>query len=610
MTRRVDETGERRWATAPADVSATDHARDPVLTQVIGSYVVSAAEEMGIALMRTAYSTNIKERGDCSTAIFDERGRTIAQASHVPLHLAALMGLVEQVVKAYPLESMSEGDMFLANDPYVGIGSQLNDIAVTAPVFWEGEVVAFVANIAHHSDVGGRFPGSEAAASASIYEEGLRLPVVRLYRAGALQEDVVRVIQGNSRVPRNIEGDLRAQVAANRIGTRRMVELLDRYGSDVVAGNFDAWLDSAERRIRSAILALPNGRYEFSDFIDNDDPETTEERLRLRVAVTVTDDRLLFDFAGCPPQQGNSHNVVFLALLATVYYATKAILDPHIPPNSGYFRAIDVEAPAGSIVNATPPAAVGTRNHTCQKLVDVIMGAMSAIVPEQVVAGCASSKLMIIGGTNARTDRPFIDYEASAGGLGARYNKDGLDVARAHMTNTGNLPIEALEQEDPLLVERYEMAADTGGPGTFRGGLGARRDTRMLGPGFQHSGFALGHQYPGFGLEGGARGRIVAPSMLVLNADRADGGVPLNPSGHYHLSEGDLLSVFTPGGGGFGDPLNRDPLAVWEDVIEERVTRAAAGRDYGVAFAPDGQLDLIATQTLREELRRRRSADT
>lgn len=577
---------------------ARDTGFDPVLTQVIGSFVLSAAEEMGVALMRTAYSTNIKERGDCSTAIFDATGRTLAQASHVPLHLAALMGLVEQVLKTYPVDSIRPGDVFLANDPYQGVGSQLNDIAATAPVFHDGDVVAFVANIAHHSDVGGRFPGSEAAASVTVYEEGLRLPVVRLYRRGEFQDDVLRIIQTNSRVPRNIEGDLKAQVASIRIGIRRMEELHDRYPAAVAAAGFSAWLDSAETRIRAAIERVPDGTYTFTDFIDDEDEAAQSEPLALTVAITVAGSDMTFDFTGCPPQVANSHNATYLALLATVYYAAKAILDPEVAPNAGYYRAITVKAPIASLVNAASPAAVGTRNHTCQKLVDVIMGAMAEAVPEQVVAGSASSKLMIVGGVDPRNGRPFIDYEASAGGLGARFGKDGLDVSRAHMTNTGNLPIEALEMEDPLLVTRYEMVADTGGPGRFRGGLGARRDTRMLGPGFEHSGFAIGHQFPGVGLDGGSRGRVTSRSMLILNAG-TEHEVVLHPAAHYRLAEGDVLSVFTPGGGGFGDAMTRDPETVAVDVAAGKVSREGAERDYGVVIGSDGTVDVAATERRR-----------
>ena len=577
---------------------------DPVLTRVIGGFILSAAEEMGSVLVRTSYSTNIKERADCSTAVFDAEGRTVAQASHVPLHLGALLGMVRQVLERFPVETIQPGDMFIANDAFLGIGSQLNDITVAAPVFDGGEIVAYVANIAHHSDVGGRFPGSEAAASETIYEEGLRLPPVRLLRGGTVREDIVSIIQGNSRVPRNVGGDLRAQIAANRIGVRRMQELHVKYGKDEVRRHMSGWLDYAELRIRKAIEQLPVGRYSFSDLIDDDGGHVGDAPLMMRVEITVASGELTFDFTGCPPQGRNSHNAVLMALLATVYYATKAILDPDIPPNAGYYRAIRVIAPEGTIVNAVPPAAVATRNHTCQKVVDVIMGAMASVVPARVVAGCASSKLMIIGGVNPRTGRPFIDYEANSGGLGARASKDGLDVSRAHMTNTGNLPIEALEQEDPLLVERYELVPDSGGPGRYRGGLGARRDTKMLGDGFEQSGFSLGHDYPGVGLLGGSRGRIAAPSMLVRNYG-SEGEEHLHPAGHYVLTKGDVLSVFTPGGGGFGDPLDRPLELIANDLEEGKISAAAADSDYGVVLGPDSLIDPRASA---EERRRRRLA--
>jgi N-methylhydantoinase B len=590
--------------------NADDSTRpDPVLTQVIGSAAAAASEEMGAVLVRTAFSTNIKERADCSTAVFDAAGRTIAQASYVPLHLGSLMGVVGEILAAYPRETLQPGDMFLANDPYHGVGSQLNDVAVAAPVFHQGEVVAFVANIAHHADVGGRFPGSEAAASGSIFEEGVRFPVVRLMRAGELMPDVVRILQANSRVPRNVDGDLRAQMASIRVGVRRLEELHARYGSPVVARHLAAWLDAAESRVRAAIGSLTPGVYRFEDQVDDDgghgdlDPD---DPLTLRVALTVHPDALTFDFSGCPPQATNSHNVVWLALLATVYYATKAALDPQVPPNAGLYRAVTVLAPEGSLVNARPPAAVATRNHTCQKLVDVIMGAFAQAAPDRAIAGCAASKLMIIGGRHPETGAPFIDYEASAGGLGARAGKDGLDVCRAHMTNTGNLPIEALEQEDPLLVERYELVADTGGPGRFRGGLGARRDTRMLGDGFEHSGFATGHEYPGVGLQAGSRGRIAAASMLVRYPAEGGPPEPLHPAAHHRLRIGDVLSVATPGGGGYGDPLTRDPMRVQRDVAEERVTREVAARDYGVVIDSAGAVDAEGTRLRRAALLRSR----
>lgn len=569
---------------------------DPVLSQVLGSYVLAAAEEMGVSLMRTAYSTNIKERGDFSTAIFDATGRTLAQASHVPLHLAALMGLVDRLLKDHPPASIAPGDIFLANDPYLGIGSQLNDIAVAAPVFRDGKVWAFVANIAHHADVGGRFPGSEAAASTSIFEEGIRLPVVRLFAGGEFRPDILQIIQTNSRVPRNVEGDLRAQVASVNLGKSRLEELESRYDAQTVSLSLEGWLDSAEVKARRAIAAIPDGTYRFRDHIDSRLGAT--DSLMLSVAITVAGDTLSFDFTDCPPQQPNSHNAPWLALLATVYYATKAALDPSIPPNAGYYRAIEVVATPGTIVNATSPAAVGTRNHTCQKLVDVIMGAFAHAVPERVIAGCASSKLMILSGTDPQTGQPFIDYEAFAGGLGARYGKDGLDASRAHMTNTSNLPIEALEMEDPLLVVRYELMPDTGGPGKYRGGLGVRRDTKMLGPAFEHSGFAIGHRYPGLGLHGGRRGRITSGSMLILNASTDEEEV-LDPMAHRVLAEGDVLTVLTPGGGGFGDPYQRDPELVAADVKAGTVTPQAAETDYGVVLLGDGSVDRQATGQIR-----------
>jgi len=363
----------------------------------------------------------------------------------------------------------------------------------------------------------------------------------------------------------------------------------------------DAWLDYSEVRVREAISALPDGTYRFSDVMDDDGGRDTDDQPVLHVAITVAGSNLTFDFTGSPSQARNSHNVVLMALLSTVYYATKAVLDPTLPPNAGYYRAIDVVAPPGSVLNAVPPAAVSTRNHTCQKTVDVIMGAFSQIVPERVVAGCASSKLLIIAGVNPKTQRPFVDYEANAGGLGARIGKDGLDACRAHMTNTSNLPIEALEQEDPILVERFELVADSGGPGRFRGGLGARRDFRMLGDGFEHSGFSLGHDFPGLGLAGGQRGRFNAPSMLMRNYGMGKSEQALHPGKYCKFAKNDLVSVITPGGGGYGNPFERDPSLVAEDVRQQKVSRDAALSDYGVVLDDTGEPNLVETEQCRQQ---------
>lgn len=569
---------------------------DPVLTEVIGNYFLSVAEEMGHVLVRTGYSSNIKERADCSAAIFDAQGETIAQASHIPVHLGSTLGLVQGILRKYRSKDIHSGDMFVANDPYAGIGSQLNDITIAAPVFSGGRLIAFVANIAHHSDVGGRFPGSESGESEHIFEEGLRLPILRIMERGQPRSDAVELIALNSRVPKERIGDVKAQIAANKTGVIRMTELCRRYTPDVVLAHMDGWLGYSERRIKETIRGLRSGQYYARDIVESSREGSGEEE-SISLRLDVKEDRLHFDFSGTSSQARNSRNIVLNALLSTVYYAAKALLDPDIPPNAGYFRAIEVHAPLGSLVNAVSPAAVAARVHTCQRVVDVIMAAFAQVRLDAAIAGCAGSKLIIISGVDSRTGEPFVDYEAIAAGLGARALKDGLDACRAHVTNSSNLPVETLEHEYPIIVTRYELLTDSGGPGRFRGGLGVRKDIKLLEDECEHTGWGLGNEYPGCGLEGGMRGRLPSPGMLVRNLDTGSPEI-LDPSGYYRLGKGDVLTVFTPGGGGFGNPLERDPENVLRDVLEGKVSAKRAELDYGVAIE-NGGIDFHRTTLLR-----------
>jgi N-methylhydantoinase B len=568
---------------------------DLAAVEVLQKLLLAAAEEMGVTLVRAAYSPNIKERRDASCAVFDAGGRVIAQAAHIPMHLSSMVDLPRVLRQAYPPRTWRPGDMFVANDPYTSAGSHLNDIALIAPVLAGGELVGFVASTAHHADVGGRVPGSESGDSTSIFQDGLRLPVARLVARGRIDDGLFRTILLNSRTPHERTGDLRAQIAANRAGAERLVEICQRYGAGVVQGAMAAILDATERRLRDGIARMPDGCYEAEGFCDDDGRQARP--VRIRAAVRIAGERVTVDFTGSEAQVPGAKNVPPVSLLATVYYVLRAVIDPDIPANGGYYRAIEVVAPAGTVLNPVPPAAVAARFTTCQTVADVVLAALAQVVPDRVVAGCHGGTLAIYSGIDPRRDEFFVDYEVYAGGSGARAARDGTDGIANHTTNTSNLPIEALESEFPILVERYAFVPDSGGPGRFRGGLAVVREVRGLHGDLVVGGWGCNHREPPRGLGGGGAG--VPGAFEVAGADGAVRETARSTVPGLHLRTGETLRVRTSGGGGSGDPLARDPALVRRDVALGKVSPAHAETAYGVVVR-GGEVDLEATRRLRE----------
>jgi len=516
---------------------------DRITLEVVGSALLSIAEEMGTALIKASYSSNIKERWDCSTAIFDRDGQVIAQAEHIPMHLGSLLGIIQEILRRYPPDRLSAGDVFAANDPYSGGGTHLPDITLASPVFVEGELFGFVANIAHHADRTGE-------RIRTIYDEGLRITPIRLVEGGRVREDVMELLLANFAVPEQRRGDFRAQIAANRLGERRLVELCRRYGRTTVKAACDESLAYGERKIRAAIARLPRGVYRFTDYLDSDG--VREGRIPVAVAIRVAGDRIHLDFTGSGPQSPGDINVVWLALLSTVYYALKAILDPTIPANGGFYRAIEVDAPRGSIVNALPPAAVGWRTQTCQRIADVIFGALAPVLPERVpAAGNGANSAWVFSGFSPKTGRYYVYLETLGGGAGATAHADGLDGVQVHITNTSNLPVECLEMEYPLLVEEYALVDGSGGAGRFRGGRGIRRTIQVLDHEAQLLGTLERAEIRPWGLQGGGPGGCGA---LILDPGTAEEKrLPSKVWGHP-LNPGDRVQIITAGGGGWGPP--------------------------------------------------------
>jgi N-methylhydantoinase B len=536
-------------------------ALDPITVEVIGAALSSIVEETGEALIRASYSTNIKERRDCSTALFNVEGRTLCQAEHIPIHLGSFIGIVPQILKQHAVETMRPGDVFVGNDAYAGGGTHLPDIVLAEPIFVDGRIVAWTVNLAHHSDFADR-------GHAHIYQEGLRIPTIRLYKAGELQKDVLDLILLNCQVPRERLSDLRAQMAANRVGVQRFQALCAKYGAAVVLAAGEALLDYAERKMRAGIAAIPDGTYRFDDVFDN--PEI-DGVLPIAVTVTIAGDemRLHFDSA---PQVRAGLNMTYTALLATTYYMVKSVVDPTILPNAGLARPLTVTAPEGTILNCKHPAAVNGRVQTCQRVADVILGALAQAVPTRVSA-CTNSSCCVatFSGEMPKDGTMWVYVETMGGGAGARPTKDGLDGVHVHVTNTSNLPVEALELEYPLTLLRYELVDGSGGAGKFRGGMGLRRvyraeaDCRV-----RVDVSRLRSQSWGlFGGLPGARGRMVPGPGVTFNRDAAE------------LKAGDWFEVITPGAGGYGPPAERDRALVAYDLAEGVIDAAAARTIYG-----------------------------
>lgn len=551
---------------------------DGILLEVIGNTFMSIAEEMGAVLVKSAYSTNIKERKDCSCALFDAAGNTIAQAEHIPMHLGSMLGLIGEIKRHFKLEEIKPGDMFIANDPYNGGGTHLPDIAVASPVFYDGEIVAFVANIAHHNDVGGRVPGSNAADSDSIYAEGIRIPTVKIFREGELDKDILNLILLNCRVRHIRLGDLNAQFACNKKGVQRMEDVCAKYGKETVALCMEELLDYSERKIRMALSAIPNGSHEFEDYLDSDGLGSGP--IKLNVKVAIKDEDIELDFTDNPDQVKGAINLPLSALRASVYYAIRSIVDPSLPSNGGYYRAIHIKSRPGCILGCTEPAACAGRSDTAQRVADMIFGAMSEVVPHQVIAGSNSSITGVyFGGVSPDTGEYYVYMETFGGGSGARFNKDGLSCVQVHMSNTSNLPIESMEVEFPYMVERYELVTDSGGPGKYRGGLSMSKDIRVLGHDSEFTIKADRQKVPPYGLFGGKPG---LPGLITIYPDTDEARtVDSKKSGNLLKANG-VLRCQMPGAGGYGNPLERSRELLIRDLEEGYVSPESAMRDYGM----------------------------
>ena len=524
-----------------------DPTPDPARLAIFDSLVSSIADEMGATLRHTALSPNIKERADFSCAVFDAEGRLLAQAAHIPVHLGAMPESVRAVAKLAPWRP---GDLAILNDPFLG-GTHLPDVTMVSPVFAEGiaEPVGYVASRAHQADIGGMAPGSMPVAEELI-QEGLVIPPLRLYRAGELVSEALELILRNVRTPDERRGDFAAQVAAQRLGERRVAALHDELGASAWPRHTAALLDHGERAARAALRELPRGRWTFADALDDDGH--SDEPVPITVALTLEDGAAHFDFSGSAPQRAASINAVAPVTRSACYYVIRCLLPPETPTNAGLFRPISFTLPQGSVVAATPPVAVAAGNvETSQRIVDCVWGAFAQVLPERMPAASSGTmNNLTAGGIDPRTGGPWAYYETSGGGLGAGPQSAGLNAAHSHMTNTLNTPAEALELAYPLRVLENSIRRGSGGAGKHRGGDGLIRRTEFLGDARVT---LITERRTGrpWGASGGAEGQAGQNWLEAGDGQRRElpGKIVIS------VNAGEAIRIETPGGGGWGSAV-------------------------------------------------------
>jgi N-methylhydantoinase B len=578
---------------------------DPLLTQVdaVDLEVVKASlsgivQEMQNSLFRTGFSTIVRESQDASCALMNAAGEVVAQHVVLPLHIGAFPACCGAVIKEFG-DDIAKGDAFLINHPYAGGSPHAPDMAVITPVFRAGELFGFCGSIAHKSDIGGPVPGSCSGQARETFNEGLHLPAVRYQSAFKPQRDIDRIIAANSRTPELVLGDIRGQLGADRLGEKRLSELIDKYTRTKILACYDRLFALSEARLRQSFAEWQDGRFEVERFVD-DDGIALNTPVRIHVMVEKSGDQLHFDFSGSANQTQGPANVRPPLVQAACGYCLISLIDPAMYVCQGLLKAFTITAREGSVLNPRFPAPVNTYNPTVHALVDAVYDALSNIVPDKVRADGSGSRSIILGGRNIHTGKGYVQYEIIAGGAGARANRDGASGITVNQSNAMIAPVEIIESEFPTRLQRFELIKDSGGTGRFRGGLGIRREYLNL-EDARFSIRSMKHLIPPNGCAGGGSGR---PGDIWINPETAEAKRLPTRYADYPLRKGDIFRLDTPGGGGHGDPLAREPQRVLDDVREGNVSKEAAERGYGVVLAADGQtVDAAATTALRQKMR-------
>ncbi|UGS38313.1 hydantoinase B/oxoprolinase family protein [Capillimicrobium parvum] len=573
---------------------------DVVTLEVMRNGFIQICEEVTITMLKTAHSVIFNEGKDLSTGVFDRDGRLIAQDMQgCPVHIAAMPQSVKAGIREYGIENMHEGDVFLVNDSYSG-GTHLPDVTVFAPVFWQGELVGFIGNRGHHTDVGGMAPGSMPGDATEMYQEGLIVPAVRIYEAGKKNRDVWNIILANVRLAHNTEGDIAAQTAGIQTGMRRFHSLLERYGRDMVMAGIDGIIQYSERHMRSEIERIPDGTYSFTDYMDTDG--VTGRPVKIVITATKRESEISFDFAGTDRQVAGAVNCVFSVTLSSVWIGMLMLTDSNIHPSEGAFLPVTVTAPEGCVVNPRKPAStVSGLTETCNRLIDMVIAALSPGIPQRVCAGeLGSCNVHTLGGQRADGES-WVAILNPKGGWGGMDDKDGWTCIQDPLSNCRCQPAESLENAFPVKVRRFGLRTGVEGAGRHRGGFGITRDIEVTADCVISTCLDRSAIAP-FGLFGGDDG---APNLMHVKRNGSDTWERLSSrQSNMALKAGDVVRIETGIGGGFGDPLERDAAEVADDVIDEYLPRFDAAREiYGVVLRDDLTVDEEATTRLRREMR-------
>ena len=556
----------------------------------------SVVEEMGVTLQRTAYSTNIKIRRDHTCALFDTDLRHVAQHDLAPQHIGSLVSVVPRNIDQWE-NDLKPGDSILINDPYKG-AVHLPDIMLISPLFYEDQIIGYAANSAHHVDIGGGTPGGIPNDSTELYGEGIIIPGIHAATDWAYRKEVLDLLLRNVREPEMRRGDYQAQLGANRVGEERFAALHDRYSTEKVSTLLDELLDYTERRVRAAIEDLPDGRYEAMDMMDGDG--VTDEPVKLSMAVVIDGNEMVLDYTGTAEQNRGPLNCTPAMAFAGAMAVVMSIVGENLPKNDGFYRPLDVITPERTMVNPVDNAPVAAGWEIAMRAGDLVTKALADAVPDQTIAATKGIVCNIaFGGRDVRDDGTYVYYETVAGGFGARKDKDGIDAVQTHFQNTANSPIEELETEVPVYIRQYELIKDSAGAGRCRGGLGVRRDYDFYGKNATFSLLTDRTKSEPWGLFGG---HSANSSKFILNPERDDERL-LGSKSTTDLDPTDVVSIRTPGGGGYGDPLEREAECVVNDVNNGKVSRGAAAEEYGVIVDDDG-LDHAGTDERRASLRK------
>ena len=571
---------------------------DGISLEVLSGKLSSISEEMQLVILKSAHSRMVNEACDATSALLDKDGRNISQAVSIPIHLGCLTVMGDLFSKEFPEGKAKPGDCYILNDPYSG-GTHLPDIAVATPSFLGNKLIGYATVMIHHQDIGGVLPGSASVYAHDLYSEGLRLPLVKIIDAGKKNDDLVSLMTSNSRTPETLRGDLFAQIAASIIGAQRLSKLADSYGLRPLYGGINSLLDYTEKLTRDEINKIPDGDYVFSDWVDDDGSLDHKEPIKIKVKMLVKGSNIKFDFSGSSPQVKTAINNVPSSGTSAVMFGMRTLTGHKAPDNEGGFRPVSIHFPKGSILNPTFAAPVASRSVSLRRVVDVVLGVLAKALPKKYpAANCGQASVIYCGSFDEATKETIVGAIGGPwmGGMGARPNKDGIDVTDHDASNVYHVPLEVSEAELPIRFEKMELWKDSGGPGKWRGGLGFYSEVQWLKGKATASIRRDRHKFKPWGLSGGSPGPLCRTAILRKGLGQRN----IPGKSQIELNAGDKIKLWTTGSGGHSNPFKRDPILVFEDFLDQKISRKSALNDYGVVIKRN-QLDLKKTEALRNK---------